>query len=116
MKLITWQQLAYHIALLDMKDVIHNGHRNGWFNKANTAEECNLIVFLADKETFCSALICFIKANYTFVFAHFYKRDLKYLIVNCCEHADKNNECYHTEFIYKTQDRHEYSIWRCVRN
>lgn len=31
-----------------MKDAIHKGNHNGWFNKANTVKECNLTVFLAN--------------------------------------------------------------------
>lgn len=46
-------------------------------------------------------------------FANFYyTKKLKYLIVNYSEHADKNNECYHKQFIYKRgkTDTNEYSI------
>lgn len=36
-----------------------------------TLSACNLTV-LSKYNAFCSALICFIKANYTFVLANFY--------------------------------------------
>lgn len=31
-----------------MKDAIHKGNCNGWFNKANTVREYNLTVFLTN--------------------------------------------------------------------
>lgn len=65
------QQLASHSVVLDMKNVLYKINRNGWFNKENTARACDLTV-LSKYNAFCNAFICFIKANYTFVWANFY--------------------------------------------
>ena len=65
------QQLASHTVILDMKNALYKINRNGWFNKENTARACNLTV-LSKYNALCNAFICFIKANYTFVWPNFY--------------------------------------------
>lgn len=82
-----------------MKDAIYKGNCNGQFNKANTIREYNLTVFIANTVLFAMHSFVLLKPIIHLFLLIFTVLKNCEIIVNYCEHADKNNECCHTKSL-----------------